>query len=347
MDTDAPTTIRIEWGRTTALGSTAFSNPTPIGVGVHFSLDWISPPPPGTYYARFVAENTVGSSSLPVFGFTIGPDYTVTTLPPTFPPRQEPPRASLSMTLSSTAPITVAVGDTVDLKASVTTSAGWLFQWPLGDVSLAVEVPGDLNFCVGCPATALDLVSATPTSGSCRDFLRCDFGPLGPSTTVSLALEVRGKTPGVYQLVFEGAGSTVKIPVTVIPRVTDLSVSPPVAARPLRVGKTLARTVTVANNGPESVHDAQLIVGSPRGLGVRASSTDGTCSTAPVRCALKELDSGQTAVVRLTFTPSRSGRFTVPIGVASTEDGDAQTANNAFRYLVTVAAPKRSKSRKR
>ena len=258
------------------------------------------------------------------------------------PPPPAAPRATL--TVSSTAPITVVVGDTVDLTATVKTNAGWLFSPPMS-TGLTVTLPGLSYVCdSGCSLTAVDLVSAIPTSGMCFDWLRCNFGPVGPNSTSSATIRLRGKTPGAYQFALTAtSGNSVSIPFTVAPRVGDLAAAPLPPVRRLLVGRVIVRTVQIQNHGPNSVSDATLIVGSPGGVVVRATSADGTCTAVPIRCALEELEPGQSATVQLKVISLRKGRISIPIGVASKAAGDNQTSNNAFRLLVNMVSPVKPK----
>jgi hypothetical protein len=184
------------------------------------------------------------------------------------------------LTLASAAPVTVVVGDTVDVQATVTTSPGWLFS-PLMGPSLTVTLPGLDGVCVGSLLTAADLVSAVTTSRGCSNLLVCNFGPVGPDTASSVTLRLRGKTPGSYRLVLQPIFSSdppVTIPFTVVPRVADLAVRPLARVQRVAVGKRFTRIVIIDNRGPDTVSDATLIIGSLRGVTVRATSADGACT---------------------------------------------------------------------
>jgi hypothetical protein len=334
ITSNGPTDIHIEWGTTSALGSIADSGDVPVGTDGVVHLRWQSAPPPGTYYIRIDAANAAGATMTPLNVYTIGSDGSVHLIPTPQPRPPGPPKPFVTLTVSQTGPITLVVGETLDLQATVTTSPGWLFT-----------VPMSTQVFFTLPGPGLDLVSATPTSGTCIETLRCNFGPVGPSTASSVNMRLRAQTPGTYTLVVQAGSSPVRIDITVVPRIADLEVTPLPGAPRVRVGAALVRTVTIVNHGPQSVSAAQIVVGRPHGLIVHAATRDGGCPAAPLPCLLPPLAPGESATVRLTFAAPRAGRFSIPIGVTCNDAGDNVGTNNVIHYVMT--AIKRGSSRSR
>ena len=127
---------------------------------------------------------------------------------------------------------------------------------------------------------------------------------------------------------------------TATPGSADLALTMSASPSLVRVGASLSYTLTVKNNGPDSVFDPQLTDILPAGVFLNSSiGTQGACygDSSIVACSLGNLASGATVTVTITITPtSAAGKSLFNQATVSGSLPDPNDANNSASVITTV-----------
>jgi Domain of unknown function DUF11 len=256
------------------------------------------------------------------------------------PPRNTPPPKIPSIgavaTVSPASPVVMVVGDSIDFTVSMWLSPYWPSSVP---ARLSVTVPGNQTAITAALGYdhAFDIEQFGQSAGTCTPQFTCDFGQLPGGSVPYMAMRLRAKEVGSYQLIAHpDFGPSVTVPVTVVPRRGDLALAVAMPDVSTKVGRTTTRRVMISNSGPNVVADAAVTVGAPRSLSVTATVVGGTCTTVPIRCTVPPLAPGQNAQLTLVTTARRAGRFGIPIGVSSPTAQDLVRTNNTSRLVLAV-----------
>lgn len=120
----------------------------------------------------------------------------------------------------------------------------------------------------------------------------------------------------------------------------DLGLSMSATPDPVAQGGTLTYRLTVSNAGPSVATGVGLTDTLPAGVSfVSAIPSQGSCvGSVVISCTPGDLASGASATVQITVTPTVTGTLNNSAAVTSNE-GDANTANNSASTSVTVGAP--------
>ncbi|MGE3619853.1 MAG: DUF11 domain-containing protein [Acidimicrobiia bacterium] len=194
------------------------------------------------------------------------------------------------------------------------------------------------------PPPATPLVSLAPQAG---DQLSCRY----EGTTIACSVNgidvasVSGVDPTARLVGFAAYDGSVPAPA----RFDDLAVatvasSPDVAvsivdADPVLVGGQLRWTITVTNQGSLTATGVELSVATPVLADLAVTSTQGSCTTAPlVACDLGDLALGAAAKVVVTATAPGQPQ-TLSVTATATAPGDVSHGNDARTESTTVHNP--------
>ncbi|HLM31446.1 MAG TPA: CARDB domain-containing protein [Solirubrobacterales bacterium] len=122
----------------------------------------------------------------------------------------------------------------------------------------------------------------------------------------------------------------------------DLAVDKSDSPDPVTEGAALTYTINVTNAGPGTAHDVTVTDDLSTQLTyVSATASQGTCDLTgkTVRCAIGQLDSGESATVTIKVTAKKAGSLTNTASVSLGQaDTDPVTTNNTATATTMVVA---------
>ena len=198
-----------------------------------------------------------------------------------------------------------------------------------------------------------DVVSATPSQGSCTLAVTCDLGNLasGAEATVTIVANVLATTPGTLSNTASAASTTVDPDPSndqssadvVLPASADLSLAKSAAPSPLQSGAGASFTLTVSNAGPQAAASTVTSDRLPDAFTPSAPLPAGcTYAVAPpgdgvLSCNLGVVAAGATEDITVngTLAASAAGTLLSNSALVSSATADPDPLNNTS----TISAP--------
>lgn len=226
---------------------------------------------------------------------------------------------------------------------------------PSSDVTLTATLPSGVNFS---SASASQGLPCTESSG----VVTCDLQGMAKDAQATVTIFVVPQNVATIQMTAvaqvasdetdpdssnNSATETTQVLDNPATHSADLSIGLSDDAPPggVNAGDTLTYTLTVQNNGPESASGVIAVLSLPASVSV--SSPGSGCvkdnQTNIVRCALSDLNSGDSAQATVGVTPSQSGIIKAAAS-ASFIGSDPDTTNNTATIATTVIAASSSTS---
>ncbi len=221
-----------------------------------------------------------------------------------------------------------------------------------GGTDLATQIVDLINAATTSVSDVhLEVASATPSPGEASwiSFDPAASGPVTPPTdlTFTLTATVPPGTPAgtyAFDIVARADGADIgHQALTVIVGDTpeqgsDLSVTKSDSPDPVRRGRKLTYTITVANLGPSDSTGVILEDALPRGVRfLSAVASQGSCSRAgrSITCQLQSIADADSATVKVEVRPHTCGPKTNRAWVSASES-DPDLTNNSARSVTKV-----------
>ena len=260
-------------------------------------------------------------------------------------------------TANNTASVTSTVLLPADLAVTKTASASSVASGSNITYTLAVTNNGPASATnvtlTDIPSANFPVVSANSTQGSCSadpasGNVTCAIGNLAVGASATATVVV---TPNASATLMNTVGATANEPdqdtsnnsasVTVLVNPADLAVTETASATTVIAGSSVTFTTTVANKGPFSASNVQVIDSLPTNA-VSATPSQGSCGTPAnfsITCAMGTLASGASTTISLVMTPTDPGQFANGVSVFANEPDPNPNDNTASLSLTVNPAP--------
>jgi uncharacterized repeat protein (TIGR01451 family) len=216
-----------------------------------------------------------------------------------------------SVTMSAPASVTASFQPSVQPLSVSTSGSGSVTSTPAGiDCGATCTASFPFRTSVTLSPAPVSGMVFTGWSGACSGTGSCVVSMTGPqSVTASFAA----------------------------PTPTDLALSQSAMPTPATVGRDLALTLTVTNNGPATATGVAIADTLPVGSVLVAASSGCSGSPGKVACNLGSLLAGKSTQVNIVVRPSTTGSTSNDAQVSATQP-DPSPANNASSLALTVGA---------
>ncbi|TDW15039.1 DUF7507 domain-containing protein [Kribbella kalugense] len=200
----------------------------------------------------------------------------------------------------------------------------------------------------------VDLVSATPTQGSCAS-TTCSLGTIasGSSATITVVVRVPAASTATSLTNVATVTTSTSDPnpdnntssvTTDVTRTADLSLEKTVAPSAPAPGESVVFTLAIRNNGPSDAEQVRVADTIPAGFAITGVESAANCTTAgqDVNCTLAKIAAGSGVAVKIAATLDagyQGGALTNTAKVTS-DTPDPDDSNNTGTVTVTPGAAK-------
>ncbi|WP_328997312.1 hypothetical protein OHA18_22925 [Kribbella sp. NBC_00709] len=200
----------------------------------------------------------------------------------------------------------------------------------------------------------IDLVSATPTQGSCKS-TTCTLGTIASGSTATITVVVRVPAASTATSLTNVATVTTSTSdpnpdnntasvTTDVTRTADLSMAKTVEPANPAPGQPVVFTLAIRNNGPSDAEQVRVADSVPAGFMITGVQSAASCTTAgqDVSCTLPKLASGSSVAVKIaaTLDSGYQGGAVSNTAKVSSDTPDPNASNNTGTVTVTPSAAK-------
>ncbi|WP_371407591.1 hypothetical protein OHA10_19095 [Kribbella sp. NBC_00662] len=200
----------------------------------------------------------------------------------------------------------------------------------------------------------VELVSATPTQGSCKS-ATCTLGTIASGTTATISVVVRVPAASAATSLTNVATVTTSTSdpnpdnntssvTTDVTRTADLSIEKTVDPTTPAPGQPVVFTLAIRNNGPSDAVNIRVADSIPAGFAITGVQSAASCTSAgqDVNCSLPKLAAGSSVAVKVaaTLDSGYQGGALSNTAKVNSDTPDLNASNNTDTVKVTPAAAK-------
>lgn len=202
----------------------------------------------------------------------------------------------------------------------------------------------DDNISIGTVTTGIG--SCSKTTGR----VTCDFGEMANGASADITIQVIplrfGTVTSTAYANFSGTDLSMANNISALTTTVDadatLSITASDAPDPAFQGADIFYSFTVANSGPSTTNETELVVTLPADMSLSpepGASSPGCAGAGIITCDLGSLANGQTKTVTLVARASAIGTFTVDASATSNETSGAAVASEVTEVSLAIVTP--------